>query len=123
MSSLLTNASAMTALQTLSQTNKNLNTTQGRIATGQRVSEASHNAAYWSISVGMKAQNNVLSTVQDSLGFGKAILDTAYTALNEAITKASDILAKQVSLETDGIDEDAVNAEIFRHIETVWGRK
>ncbi|MCQ3925681.1 MAG: flagellin, partial [Rhodocyclaceae bacterium] len=32
MSSLLTNASAMTALQTLSQTNKNLNTTQNRIA-------------------------------------------------------------------------------------------
>ena len=112
MTSLLTNASAMTALQTLSNVNKNMSTTQARVATGERVSEASHNAAYWSISVGMKAQNNVLSTVNDSLGFGKAILDTAYTALNEAITKSSDILAKYVSLETDGIDEDAVNAEI-----------
>ena len=112
MSSLLTNASAMTALQTLSQTNKNLNTTQNRIATGQRISEASHNAAYWSISVGMNAQNKALSAVQDSLGFGKAILDTAYTALHEAVGKAEDMVAKYVSLAQDGIDAVAVNAEI-----------
>ncbi len=112
MSSLLTNASAMTALQTLSQTNKNLNATQNRIATGQRISEASHNAAYWSISVGMNAQNKALSAVQDSLGFGKAILDTAYTGLNEALGKAEDMIAKYVSLEQDGIDATAVNAEI-----------
>ena len=112
MSSLLTNASAMTALQTLTKTNKSLSVTQNRIATGQRVSEASHNAAYWSISVGMKAQNGALSAVQDSLGFGKAILDTAYTALHEAITKATDMLAKYVTAETDGIDTNAVTAEI-----------
>jgi flagellin len=112
MSSLLTNASAMTALQTLSQTNKNLNATQNRIATGQRISEASHNAAYWSISVGMNAQNKALSAVQDSLGFGKAILDTAYTGLNEALGKAEDMIAKYVSLKQDGIDAAAVNAEI-----------
>ena len=112
MTSLLTNASAMTALQTLSSTNKNLSTTQNRIATGQRVAEASDNAAYWSISTGMKAQSNVLSTVKDSLGFGTAILDTAYTGLNEAIEKASEILAKYVSLGTDGVDATAVNAEI-----------
>ena len=112
MSSLLTNASAMTALQTLTQTNKNLNATQNRIATGQRISEASHNAAYWSISVGMNAQNKALSAVQDSLGFGKAILDTAYTALHEAVDKAEQMVAKYVSLAQDGIDAAAVNAEI-----------
>ena len=112
MSSLLTNSSAMTALQTLSQTNKNLGTTQNRIATGQRVSEASHNAAYWSISVGMKAQSGALSAVQDSLGFGKAILDTTYTALNEAIGKTSTMLAKYVTAEASGIDTAAVTAEI-----------
>ena len=119
MSSLLTNASAMTALQTLSSTNKNLSITQDRIATGQRVSEASHNAAYWSISVGMKAQNSALSAVQDSLGFGKAILDTTYTALNEAITKTSDMLAKYVTAGTDGIDQDAVTAELEQLSEQV----
>ena len=47
MSSLLTNASAMTALQTLSQINKDLAATQSRVSTGQKVSKASDNEAYW----------------------------------------------------------------------------
>ena len=112
MSSLLTNSSAMTALQTLRGISKNLSVTQNRIATGERVSEAMHNPAYWSISVGMKAQNKVLSTVKDSLGLGQAILDTTYTALQEAIDKTSDMLAKYVTGEADGIDPAAVNAEL-----------
>ncbi|MCG6115544.1 MAG: flagellin, partial [Mesorhizobium sp.] len=49
MASINTNASAMTALQTLTATNKNLATTQSRISTGLRVGEAADNAAYWSI--------------------------------------------------------------------------
>lgn len=112
MTSILTNASAMTALQTLSLTNKNLATTQNRIATGLRVSEASDNAAYWSIATGMRSQNSALSAVKDSMGFGAAVVDTAYTALNEAIAKTEEIFKKYVSLEQGGVDADAVNAEI-----------
>ena len=112
MSSLLTNTAAMTALQTLRKIDKNLSITQNRIATGERVSAAMDNPAYWSISVGMKAQNKVLSTVKDSLGLGVAILDTAYTALADAIEHVSEILARYVALETDGVDEAAVEAEI-----------
>lgn len=112
MSSLLTNASAMTALQTLSLTNKNLATTQNRIATGERVSQASDNAAYWSIATGMKAQNSVNQAVKDSLGFGQAVVDTAYTAMNEAIKLTEQVLSKTVSLEQGGIDATAVQAEI-----------
>jgi len=112
MASILTNASAMTALQTLAQTNKNLNVTQNRIATGLRVSEASDNAAYWSIATGMRAQNGALGAVKDSMGFGAAVVDTAYTALNEAISKTEDIFKKYVSLEQGGVDANAVNAEI-----------
>jgi flagellin len=112
MSSLLTNASAMTALQTLSQTNKNLATTQNRIATGLRVSSASDNAAYWSISTGMKAQNAVNQSVKESLGFGSAVVDTAYTGLNSAIELGTKILAKLVSNEQGGIDTGATDKEI-----------
>ncbi|PSJ60694.1 flagellin [Pseudaminobacter soli (ex Li et al. 2025)] len=112
MSSLLTNASAMTALQTLSQTNKNLATTQNRIATGLRVSTASDNAAYWSISTGMKAQNAVNQSVKESLGFGSAVVDTAYTGLNSAIELGTKILAKLASNEQGGIDTGATDKEI-----------
>jgi flagellin len=112
MSSLLTNASAMTALQTLSSINKNLATTQNRIATGERVSQASDNAAYWSISVGMKNQSNLQSVVKDSIGFGMAILDAAYTGLDEAIRLTTEIQARYLASEQDGVDADAITAEI-----------
>jgi flagellin len=112
MTSILTNASAMTALQTLNTTNKNLATTQDRIATGQRVSTASDNAAYWSIATGMRTQNSALSAVKDGLGLGASIVDTAYTALTEAITKAQDIQAKYVAKETPGTDATIIDADI-----------
>ncbi len=64
----------------LEQHNKNLEMTQGRISTGFRVSEASDNAAYWSIATTMRSDNKALSTVQDALGLGASKLDTAYTA-------------------------------------------
>jgi len=97
MTSILTNSSAMTALQTLTQTNKNLATTQNRISTGQRVSQASDNAAYWSIATGMRAQNQSLSAVQDTLGLGAAVVDVAYTGLNEAIDLTKQVQAKYVA--------------------------
>ncbi len=112
MSSLLTNASAMTALQTLSQTNKNLGVAQNRIATGQRVSTASDNAAYWSIATSMRTQSGALSAVQDALGLGAAVLDTASSALEEAIEKTSQIVAKYVARATPGTDTAAIDAEI-----------
>ena len=58
MTSIMTNQSAMTALQSLTNTNKNLSQTQTRISTGYRVSSAEDNAAYWSIATTMKRWAN-----------------------------------------------------------------
>ena len=85
MSSLLTNASAMTALQTLSQINKDLAATQSRVSTGQKVSTASDNAAYWSIATTMRSDNAALSAVQDALGLGASKVDTAYAGMEQAV--------------------------------------
>ncbi len=76
MTSLLTNNAAMTALQTLTQTNKSLEQTQNRIATGQRVASAQDNAVYWSIGTTMRSDRSALSTVQDALGLGSGVVDT-----------------------------------------------
>ena len=88
MASIITNASALTALQSLNATNKNLEITQSRISTGYRVAEASDNAAYWSIATTMRSDNKALSTVQDALGLGASKIDTAYTGMNKAIETA-----------------------------------
>ena len=97
MASIMTNASALTALQSLSATNKNLETTQSRISTGYRVNDASDNAAYWSIATTMRSDNKALSTVQDALGLGASKVDTAYTGMNNAIGIADQIKQKLVS--------------------------
>jgi flagellin len=93
----MTNASALTALQSLNSTNKQLETTQARISTGYRVADASDNAAYWSIATTMRSDNAALSTVQDALGLGASKVDTAYTGMNKAIDTVNQIKTKLVA--------------------------
>jgi flagellin len=112
MSSLMTNAAAMTALQTLSSTNRNLETTQNRISTGFRVATASDNAAYWSIATTMRADNKALSAVSDALGLGAATVDTMYTALVGTESLISDLSAKLVAARSPGVDRAKIQAEI-----------
>ena len=112
MSSINTNASAMTALKSLQMTNKALETTQSRISTGYRVASASDNAAYWSIATTMRSDNKALSTVKDALGLGQAKLDTAYTGINAAIDVVDEIKAKLVAAKEPGVDKSKIQSEI-----------
>lgn len=105
MSSILTNASALTALQSLNATNKNLQVTQGRIATGMRVAEAADNAAYWSIATTMRSDNKANSVVQDALGLGAGKVDTAYTAMNKAIEVVDAIKQKILLAKASGSEQ------------------
>jgi len=110
--SLLTNASAMTALQTLNMTNKNLATTQSRIATGLRVNDASDGAAYWSIATTMRSDNEALSAVKDALGLGAATVDTAFTSMNNAIGQMNSI-KKLVTAASEGtLDKGKLQSDI-----------
>ncbi|MEY9179286.1 flagellin [Bradyrhizobium sp. USDA 326] len=115
-SSLLTNSSAMTALQTLRSVSAQLATTQNRISTGQRVATASDNAAYWSIATSMRSDNAALSAVSDSLGLSAATVDTEYTALTSVIGDKESGLTKLQALlveaKTAGIDRTKIQADI-----------
>jgi flagellin len=112
MTSLLTNMAARTALQTLTQTNRAMDTTQSRIATGQRVSSASDNAAYWSIATTMRSDSAALSTVQDALGLGSATVDVANNALESSIDVMSEIKKKLVAAREPGVDKAKIQTEI-----------
>ncbi|MPR60634.1 flagellin [Ochrobactrum intermedium] len=107
MSSILTNASAMTALQTLSATNKNLATTQSRISTGMKVAEAQDNAAYWSIATTMRSDNKANDVISSSLGLGGAKIDTAYTAVKDTISVVDQIKEKVLSAKNASADDRA----------------
>jgi flagellin len=112
MSSINTNVSAMTALQSLNTTNAALETTQKRISTGLKVGSAEDNAAYWSIATTMRSDNSARSTVKDALGLGAATIDVAYTATNSSIDVAKEIKNKLVAARQPGVDRTKIQAEV-----------
>jgi flagellin len=111
-SSINTNIAAMTALQSLNHTNKELLTTQNRISTGFRVNDASDNAAYWSIATTMKSDRSAISTVSDALGLGAATVDVAMQGMEGAIEIAGKIKDKLVAARQPGLDRVKIQAEI-----------
>ncbi|AQT46669.1 flagellin [Bartonella choladocola] len=82
--SLLTNQSAMNALQTLRSIGDNMDTTQRRVSTGLRINEASDNTAYWSISSMMKSDRSALSSVSDAMALGKSQIDVANATIDKS---------------------------------------
>lgn len=86
MSSILTNNSAMVALQTLKNINSQLGKTQADIATGKSVANAKDNAAVWAISKVMETDQTAAKTIQSNLNVADATIATSRTGA-ESVTK------------------------------------
>lgn len=111
MSSILTNSSAMVALQTLQSINKNLGTNQSQISTGKKVDTARDNASIWAISQTMQSDVDGYKGISDALATGSASVAVARTAsesitgllgqIKSKIIAAQDPAADQAKLQTD----------------------
>lgn len=112
MNSINTNFAALTALESLNQTNKSMLKTQERISTGYRVSTAEDNAAYWAMATSMRSDNKSLSAVSDALGLGAATIDVAYTAMTSSIDVVTEMKAKLVAAREPGVDRSKIQTEI-----------
>ena len=112
MSSILTNNSAMVALQTLKGINTNLAKTQDEISTGKKVANAQHNATVWAISKVMETDQSTFKTIQSNLNLGEAVVTTARTG-GEKIQKLLDEM-KQLAAggASDVNDYATINAQI-----------
>jgi len=86
MSSILTNASALSALQSLTQTQADLKTTENQVSTGLAVSSAADNASYWSIATQLGADSSVVTSANSALSQSQSVLSTATSAINSVIT-------------------------------------
>ena len=75
-----TNAGALVALQNLSVTQSQLQTTQNRINTGLKVASAKDNAAIFGIAQNQRATSNSLNSVISSLQRGQSTVDVALSA-------------------------------------------
>lgn len=121
MVSILTNSSAIAALQTLRSLTSHLDETQQSISSGLRIGEAADNAAYWSIATTMRSDNKSLSAVHDALGLSAAIIDTAYAGMNSVIDILGEFSAKLVASKQDGVDKAKVQKELEQLKQAVTG--
>lgn len=112
MSSILTNISAIAALQTVRTISSQLDRTQDQVSSGLRVAKASDNAAYWSVATTMKSDVGALSAARDAIGLGEATVDTTYQGMNSAIDVMSQIKSLLVSAEEPSVDKSKINDEL-----------
>jgi len=136
MSSILTNSSAMVALQTLQSINKNLGMNQSQISTGKKVDTARDNASIWAISQTMQSDVDGYKGISDALATGSASVAVARTAsesitgllgqIKSKIVAAQDPAADQAKLQTDIAElrnqvGSVVNAAQFNGLNLVDG--
>jgi flagellin len=112
MSSILTNAVALSALQSLEMTQQNLATTQAQISTGLKVASAADNASYWSIATQLRSNTGVLGAVNDSLSQSQSVLGAATSALNSVITTINSIKTVLTEATNPGADLTALNTTL-----------
>tara|TARA_R110002012_G_scaffold255160_1_gene434884 strand:+ start:1911 stop:2738 length:828 start_codon:yes stop_codon:yes gene_type:complete len=101
--SILTNASAFTALRTLNSINRNLDTTQNRVSTGLKVAGALDNASTFAIAQGIRSELTGIDAVTQGLNSAKGIGNVAIAGVTGISNLLSDIRGKLTELSNEGI--------------------
>ncbi|MGZ3278298.1 MAG: flagellin [Caulobacteraceae bacterium] len=124
LNSVNTNGSALVALQNLSVTQHDLQSTQNVISTGKKINTAKDNGAVWSIAQTMAGKVSALDAVQDSLNRAQSTIDVAMSAgqqVSDLLTqmKAKVLAASDTSL--DATSRTALN-EDFKSLRDQIGK-
>lgn len=112
MSSILTNTSAMVALQTLKGINSNLNQVQSEISTGKSVATARDNAAVWAISKVMESDVEGFKGISDSLALGSSTVAVAREAAETVTDLLTQMKGKIVAAQEDNVDRTKIQTDI-----------
>ena len=105
--SINTNYGAAIALQSLNKTNAQLETTQNRINTGQKVSSAKDNGAIFAIATSQRANMGAQDAVKNSLQRGQSIIDVALAAGDTATSALQEMKALAVNIASSTGDAQA----------------
>lgn len=112
MTSILTNTSAMVALQTMKSISAGLNKTQAEISTGKSVGTAKDNAAVWAISKVMESDVQGFKGISDSLSLGNSTIAVARQA-SETVTKLlTEVKAKIVAAQESNVDRGKIQTDV-----------
>lgn len=112
MSSILTNNSAMVALQTLKSINSGLAETQSAISTGKDIANAKDNSAIWAISKVMESDVKGFTAISDSLSQGESTVAVARQASETITDLLTDMKEKIVNAQEDNVDRGKINADV-----------
>lgn len=112
MSSILTNNSAMVALQTLKSINGNLAKTQSEISTGKSISSAKDNSAVWAISKVMESDVSGFNAIKDSLALGQSTVAVATAGAEQITNLLNDMKEKVVAATGENVDNAKITADV-----------
>lgn len=112
MSSILTNNSAMVALQTLKSINMDLADTQSAISTGKDIASAKDNSAVWAISKVMESDVTGFEAISDSLSLGESTVSVAAQASETITDLLTEMKSKIVAAQEDNVDRDKLNTDV-----------
>ncbi len=112
MSSILTNPSALSALQALQMTQNEMQQTQNQVSTGLAVSSAADNASYWSIATQLNSDSGIVTAASQALTQSQSVLATASSAINSVITTISSIQAALTQAENPGANVANLNTTL-----------
>ena len=112
MSSILTNNSAMVALQTLKNINADLSKTQGMISTGKSVSSSKDNAALWAISKVMESDMKGFKAISSSLALGQSTISVARQASETVTDLLTQMKEKIVASQERNVDRAKIQEDI-----------
>lgn len=112
MSSILTNNSAMVALQTLKGINSELVKTQNQISTGKDIANAKDNSAIWAISKVMESDVAGFNAVADSLALGEATVAVASAGAEQITDLLNQIKEKVVAATGENVDYTKLGADV-----------
>jgi len=112
MSSILTNNSAMVALQTLQSVNSNLAKTQDVISTGKQVSSSKDNAAVFAISKVMESDVSGFKAISDSLSLGESTVAVGRQAAETVTDLLNQVKGKIVAAQEENVDRGKIQTDI-----------
>lgn len=112
MSSILTNNSAMVALQTLRSINSDLAKTQGEISTGKTVASAKDNSAIWAISKVMESDVSGFKAVSDSLSLGESTVAVASAGAEQITNILNEMKEKVVAATGENVDHTKITTDV-----------
>ncbi|MFT5649700.1 MAG: flagellin [Yoonia sp.] len=112
MSSILTNNSAMVALQTLKSINNDLGKTQSMISTGKEIASAKDNSAIWAISKVMESDVSGFKAVSEALSLGESTVAVASAGAEQITNLLNEMKEKVVAATGENVDHAKITADI-----------